>query len=330
VPKVSPIQSDFSVGELAPKLYGRVDIDRYRSAMRVCKNSIPSLEGGIERRPGTEFIAEGYNTTVSNRHYLVPFVYGTTDTFMLEFSDQKLRFYRDYGLVISGFTPYELDTPYTANDLAVGVPQLNYTQSADVVYLVHPNHYPRKLLRYSNTDWALEKMAITDGPYRNQNIRDFNITPSAATGTGVTLTAGPAVTITGAAAHTSGEVVVTAAAHGYRTNDRVFITGVTGTTEANGTFLVSVLTSSTFVLKGTTFANAYISGGTARPALFYLMQAGNIVRMREGGTWGWAVLTALTKKPNDSYEACIDGRQNMYKVLSSTRYCHLLDRPKQS
>jgi len=294
MPQVAPLQSDFSVGELSPKLYGRVDIDRYAASLRVCKNSIPPLEGGIERRPGTEFIAEGYNAVTANRHYLVPFIYGTTDTFMLEFSDQKLRFYRDYGLVISGSTPYEIATPYTSADLAIGSPQLNYTQSADVVYLVHPNHAPRKLLRYSNTDWVLEKLTFLDGPYQSQNIRDFNITPSASSGSGVTLTAGPAVTISGASAHTSGEILITAAAHGYRTNDRVFIASVTGTTEANGTWLVQVIDSGSFVLKGSTFASAYVSGGTSRPALFYNMEAGNLVRMKEGTTWGWAVITSLT------------------------------------
>jgi len=69
--------------------------------------------------------------------------------------------------------------------------------------------------------------------------------------------------ITGAANNGSGLVRITDTAHGYQTGDVVTIAGVGGTTEANGTWPITVITANTFDLLGTTFANTYTTGGTA-------------------------------------------------------------------
>jgi hypothetical protein len=73
-----------------------------------------------------------------------------------------------------------------------------------------------------------------------------------------------AKTITGAANNGSGLIRITASSHGYSTNDYVDIAGVVGTTEANGDWKITVISSSTFDLVGSTFSNAYGSAGTAR------------------------------------------------------------------
>jgi hypothetical protein len=70
-------------------------------------------------------------------------------------------------------------------------------------------------------------------------------------------------TITNAANNGSGLVRITDTAHGYSTGDVVTVAGVTGTTEANGTWPITVITANTFDLLGTVFANGYLSGGTA-------------------------------------------------------------------
>jgi hypothetical protein len=73
---------------------------------------------------------------------------------------------------------------------------------------------------------------------------------------------GASVTITGAADNGSGLIRITAAAHGLSSGDQVLIASVTGTTEANGLHVVTVISSSTFDLRGSVFTNAYVSGGT--------------------------------------------------------------------
>jgi hypothetical protein len=81
--------------------------------------------------------------------------------------------------------------------------------------------------------------------------------------TSLTATAAVTRTITGAVDNGSGRVRITSAAHGFANGDPVTVAGVTGTTEANGTWFISNVTANTFDLLGTTFANAYVAGGTA-------------------------------------------------------------------
>ena len=70
--------------------------------------------------------------------------------------------------------------------------------------------------------------------------------------------------ITGAANNGGGLVRITATAHGFANGAKVTITGVLGTTEANGTGWVSILVdANTFDLTGSTFSHAYVSGGLA-------------------------------------------------------------------
>lgn len=70
-------------------------------------------------------------------------------------------------------------------------------------------------------------------------------------------------TITGAANNGSGLIRITATSHGYATGDAIGIYGVVGTTEANSAWIVTVINANTFDLQGSTFTNAYVSGGTA-------------------------------------------------------------------
>jgi hypothetical protein len=70
-------------------------------------------------------------------------------------------------------------------------------------------------------------------------------------------------TITGAVNNGSGLIRITATGHGYTTGDAIGIYGVGGTTEANGAWDITVIDANTFDLQGSTFTNAYTSGGTA-------------------------------------------------------------------
>jgi hypothetical protein len=58
--------------------------------------------------------------------------------------------------------------------------------------------------------------------------------------------------------------VKTLAAHGLATDDTVTIADVLGTTEANGSWSVTVVDGDEFTLQGSTFSNTYASGGIAQ------------------------------------------------------------------
>ncbi len=70
-------------------------------------------------------------------------------------------------------------------------------------------------------------------------------------------------TITGAADNGSGKVrITTGAAHNLATGEKVRIAAITGTTEANGDRLITVIDGTHFDLPNVAFSNAYIGGGT--------------------------------------------------------------------
>ena len=71
--------------------------------------------------------------------------------------------------------------------------------------------------------------------------------------------------ITGAVNNGSGLIRITATAHTFQTENRITITNVGGTVEANAkNWRITVITANTFDLVGSTFTNAYTSGGSAK------------------------------------------------------------------
>lgn len=70
----------------------------------------------------------------------------------------------------------EIGTPYRESQLR-GV---KYVGTADVIYMVSPDHQIHKLGRLSNTNWSLTELDLTDGPYLDENGDNAKtLTPSA-------------------------------------------------------------------------------------------------------------------------------------------------------
>lgn len=79
----------------------------------------------------------------------------------------------------------EVVTTYLEADLF----DLQYAQNNDIMYIVHPDYPPRKLSRTSATAFSIADVSFVRGPFLDANTTATTITPSAATGTGITLTA---------------------------------------------------------------------------------------------------------------------------------------------
>lgn len=149
-------QPAFTAGVLSPSLWGRIDYRAYSTGMKTGENLIIHAHGGVSNRPGLQFIGEVM--TSGNLARLIPFQFNTEQSYILEFGAQKMRVYRDGGLILSGGSPYEIDTPWSG----VGLDKIVYAQEADVMYLVHGQTRPYKLSRYADDDWRLE--AVTFAP----------------------------------------------------------------------------------------------------------------------------------------------------------------------
>jgi hypothetical protein len=254
--------TNFTGGELSPRLDGRNDLAKYSSGCKTLQNMVVYPHGSAARRPGTTFVAEVQTSSAKTR--LIPFEFSTTQTYIIEFGNQYIRFYKDDGailesnktitnitqanpgvvtstahgysngdtIVISGvvgmtqvngkrfkvanvtantFQLQNIDgnnvntsshTAYTSGGIANRVYtvvttyltadlfQIKYAQSADVMYLCHPDYSVKKLSRTGHTSWTITEVDFTNGPYLDDNTTTTTFGMSAHTvGSGRTLTA---------------------------------------------------------------------------------------------------------------------------------------------
>ena len=255
---VHPFQSNFTAGEITPKLAGHIDFNKYANGLETLENMTTFPQGGVTRRSGTRFVCEVKDSSAVTR--LIPFEFSVTQSYVLEFGASYIRFYKDNGQIvesdvtITGITQanpavvtasshgysngdhvwinnvvgmtevngrrytvankttntfelsgvdsssytayssngdgqkvYEIATPYTAAQVF----DLRFTQSADVMYIVHTSHEPEKLTRTGHTSWTLTDVDFgTTGPYLDASTSSTTLTPaSSAVGTGVNITA---------------------------------------------------------------------------------------------------------------------------------------------
>ena len=92
--------TNFTGGELSPRLDGRTDLTKYTSGCSTLENLVVYPHGSAARRPGSTYVAEVANS--NNKTRLIPFEFSTTQTYMLEFSNLKMRVYKDSGAVLEG------------------------------------------------------------------------------------------------------------------------------------------------------------------------------------------------------------------------------------
>ena len=305
--------TNFTGGELSPRLDGRTDLTKYTSGCSTLENLVVYPHGSAARRPGSTFLAEVANS--ANKTRLIPFEFSTTQTYMLEFSNLKMRVYKDSGAVLEGdktisaitkanpavvtatshgyengdevvissvggmtevngkrflvadkttntfelqdkdgvdinsssFTTYtsggvsnkvfELTTPYTTAQLF----DLKFAQSADVMYITHPEHEVEKLSRTGHTSWTLTDVDFTKGPMQDANTTDTTLTPGqSAVGTGISLVASATTGINSDSGFLSTDV----GRFVFLSGGYAKITGVTNTTNATITIITALSGSS--------------------------------------------------------------------------------------
>ena len=255
--RVHPFQTNFTAGELTPKLAGQVDFKKYNNGVEILENMTVFPQGGATRRYGTKFVAEVKDSSKITR--LIPFEFNIEQSYILEFGNQYIRFFKDNGQITNatknitnitqanpavvtvashgytngtdvwinsvggmtqlngrrfrianvttntfelsgvdstGYTAYtsggtvasvyEIASPFTESMLY----DIQFTQSADVMYIVQETLEPRKLSRTGHTSWTLSTVEFINGPYLDDNDTSTTFTSSTNTvGVGRTLTA---------------------------------------------------------------------------------------------------------------------------------------------
>lgn len=177
------LQPSFGGGEYAAELLGRVDLARYGISGKRVRNFIIRSTGGLDTRPGTQFIGEVKDSTKRTR--LLPFAVSEDLAYVIELSPGAARFIYRGGYVMNGSVPAEVATPWAENELFA----VRYTQSADTMVLVHPSHAPRLLRRTNATTFTLGALVPREGPFRTLNGNEALLLAASAVTGSTTVTA---------------------------------------------------------------------------------------------------------------------------------------------
>jgi len=179
--KTRYIQSSFVSGELSPLLKGRIDINQYYQAVETASNVVIVPQGGMRRRPGTEFIAQttrnlvsfaytgtmpnggtpsvlyGNDTTTTSTTVAI----GTTNDYVVVKADKGATNIADIEFIdirqisLSSGTSTEFKVQYSADDVT-------YTDAGDVPLIgTSPQDFRIKIGVYARY-WRLVRVGTTD------------------------------------------------------------------------------------------------------------------------------------------------------------------------
>jgi hypothetical protein len=268
MPRFSPALSDFISGEIAPLSYGKVKEERYEKGLATSLNGIPTLEGGWVRRAGTKYVYPAKNNAPTK---LIPFKYTSTVAFMLEFGQNYIRFHTRSGPVLNGGTPLEIFTPYTLGDVFT----LSYCQNLKVLYLACPGKPPYKLIYNPGVGlgWTLSPISFLEAPYGFDTssiiyapaLRILDVTAGAPlhgstnlVGTSVSVVQVQTYQIVASGGFAAMSFPIPAMAW-LETGDYVSIAGLTTGSAYNGVWQITVLSTTSFILNGSTAPGATIT-----------------------------------------------------------------------
>src|ERR1051326_512548 len=125
MPRTVQVYGNFSAGEPSPLMRGRTDFVRYQHGAARIENALVLLQGGVQKRPGTRYVATAKRPDLPVR--LESFVFRSADALVLEFGHEYLRFFKNDAQIQVAGTPIEVATPY-AVATSIGVPDRKSTR----------------------------------------------------------------------------------------------------------------------------------------------------------------------------------------------------------
>ena len=112
--KLTSIKRSFNAGELDERMDSRSDQQKYAAGCKTMENFIPQIYGGAERRTGLERIAAAKSSTAADKSNLIEFEHSVDDTYVSEFYNQGIRFFKDGARVFKGVATQDLSA-HTSN-----------------------------------------------------------------------------------------------------------------------------------------------------------------------------------------------------------------------
>ncbi|NVZ19520.1 hypothetical protein HX794_07705 [Pseudomonas costantinii] len=162
MPRLTLNQTNFTAGEVSPRMLGRVDIARYQNGAEIIENAWPVIHGGSVRRDGTLLCSPTKFPDKNCR--LIPYVFNASQAFMIEFGDLYVRIHFPSG----AYSGIELVSPYPHTTLD----RIDYVQGADTMFIFSNTVPVHRLRRITNTEWSLAPAPFVTKPFDEKGI-DF-------------------------------------------------------------------------------------------------------------------------------------------------------------
>ena len=209
--------NSFQFGELSPSFTSRVDTQLYQAGAQKVRNFLILNEGGVKKRPGTEYIYEfgtARNADNEMEIRIEPFIFSDDERYIFAFSNNKLEVFGVTAAGVVDTSPADTLTngsesnvcPWTTAKLK----EITIASSGDVMIVCHTSFNPVIIRRTSGDTFEARNFVFdtlplgedgTDAffleaplqPYFDFQPQGVTLTPSTTSeGTGATLTASSA------------------------------------------------------------------------------------------------------------------------------------------
>ena len=140
---------------------GRTDFAKYFNGATTIENFVVMPHGPVMRRPGTYFVSEIKTSSTSTR--LIPFTFSTTQTYILEFGNQYIRFFKDDGQIVEGdktITGITAADPAVVTSSSHGYSDGDFVTISSVVGMTEVNN---KTFKVSNKTTNTFELQDVDG-----------------------------------------------------------------------------------------------------------------------------------------------------------------------
>lgn len=185
------VYTNFSSGELNSSLVTRTDANAYFNGAKTLRNWYLLDEGGIMRRPGTTF-----KSVLPGKSRIIPFIFSNDELAVFALSNNRLDVFDSSGASI------QANITSNCNWTTAQLFELNFAQFGDTVFLTHRNNPIIEIKRTSASNFNVSLFEFEDDdtvqvgginkttqPFYKYAPTSVTVTPSATSGTGVTLTA---------------------------------------------------------------------------------------------------------------------------------------------
>lgn len=157
--RVIQVQTNFTSGELDPKLRARIDLQQYYNGLETAQNIVVQPQGGFTRRDGSKYVAT-LPTPTSDAVRMVHFEFSVDDSYMLIFIDEQMYVFKD-GVQITNINGSGNDYLSVTNITDSIIPEMCWAQSADTLIIVHKDMAPQKIVRgATDSSWTVSTLSF--------------------------------------------------------------------------------------------------------------------------------------------------------------------------